>query len=113
MNETTKTILIVGGVAVVAFLAYKQITAQKATAAGAGRVSPVTQSTSGTGNSVPAATGNGSGGEVDFWNTLGSAGKGLNSATSSVESLYNSASDLFGGGSSSTGTGQGNNGTAG
>lgn len=111
MNETTKTFLIVGGVAVVAFLAYKQITAQKA--AGAGRVSPVTASTAGTGNSVPAATGNGSGGETSFWNTLGSVGKGLNSGTSAVESLYNSASDLFGGNSSSTNTGQGNNGTEG
>lgn len=106
MTEQTKTILIVGGVAVLAYLAYKKATT-------AARPSPITSSTAGIGNSVAAATGNGSGGSTDFWATLGSAGKGLNGAVSSVESTYNSVYDLFGGGSSSTGTGQGNNGTAG
>lgn len=106
MKESTKTILIVGGVALVAFLAYKKVTTTV-------KPNPITKSTAGTGNSVAAATGNGSGGSTDFWSTLGSAGKGLNGAVSSVESTYNSVYNLFGGDSSSTNTGQGNNGTAG
>ena len=106
MTEQTKTILIVGGIALVAYLAYKKSSTKLAK-------SPIASSTAGTGNSVAAATGNGSGGSTDFWTTLGAAGKGLNSAVSSVESTYNSVYDLFGGNSNSTGTGQGNNGTLG
>jgi len=110
MNQNTKTLLIVGGVALAAFLIYKRTTGTVGARASS---SGIGSSTAGTGNSVSAATGQGSGGETSFWNTLGAAGKGLNAGVSSVESLYNSAQDLFGGGPSSTNTGQGNNGTAG
>lgn len=107
MTENMKTILIVGGVAIVGFIAYKKFTAPKVSA------SPVTASTAGTGNGIAAITKGGATGDASFWNSLGSAGKGLNDATSSVESLYNNVYNLFGGNSSSTNTGQGNNGTAG
>lgn len=105
MNETTKTILIVGGVALVGYLAYKKFTAPKVLP------NPVTQSTAGTGQSVGAATHTGTQGETSFWNQLGSLGSGLNSAVSAVESTYNS---IYGGpDTSATNTGQGNNGTGG
>ena len=107
MTENVKTILIVGGVAIVGFIVYKKFTAP------AVRSTPITSSTAGTGNSVAAATKGGATGDASFWNTLGTAGKGLNGAVSSVESAYNSVYDLFGGGSSSTPTAQGNNGTQG
>jgi hypothetical protein len=106
MNETTKNILIIGGVAFAAFLIYKKVTAP-----GVVGKSPITKSTAGTGNSVASTTGNGSGGDANFWNTLGANGQGLNQGISSVESLYNSANNLLG--FSSTDTGNGNNGTAG
>lgn len=107
MQLDTKSILIIGGVALGGFLAYKYFTKP------AVKPTSISKSTTGTGNSVAAATGNGSGGTADFWGTLGAAGKGLNGAVSSVESTYNNVYDLFGGNSSSSGTGQGNNGTAG
>ena len=105
MTENTRTLLIVGGVAIVAYLAYKSAT---------GKVKPnaISQSTSGMGQSVSAATGQGSTGSTSFWDTLGSAGKGLNSGVSAVESTYNTVYDLFGGNSTSTAP-TGNNATGG
>jgi hypothetical protein len=103
MTENVKTLLIVGGVAIVGFIVYKKFTAPAVTA------SPIAKSTAGTGNSVAAATKGGATGDADFWQNIGAAGKGLNDAVSSVESGYNSIYNLFGGGQSSTNTGQGNN----
>lgn len=105
MTESTKTYLIIGGVALVAFLIYKRTTIGN-------RASPVVHSTAGTGQSVSASTGQGAAGGTSFWDTLGSVGKGLNSGVSAVESTYNSVYDLFGGNSTSTAP-TGNNGTAG
>ena len=110
MTEQTRTLLIIGAVAVGAYLVYK-----RATGPNQNRVASttITSSSTGTGQSVTAATGQGASGDASFWNSLGSVGKGLNGAVSSVESTYNNIYDLFGGGSTSTNTGQGNNGTAG
>lgn len=108
MNANTRTLLIIGGVAVLAWLVY-----QKATGPSQTRVnkSPIGGATGGAGQTISGATGQGSGGETSFWNSLGALGQGLNTATSSVESLYNQANNDLG--LNSTNTGQGNNGTAG
>lgn len=110
MDSTTKNILIIGGLAIVGFIVYKKFGAPSG---GQVAASPVVHSTSGTGNSVTAATNQGSNGEATFWQSLGSVGQGLNSGISTVESTYNNLSDPFGGQPTSTDTGQGNNGTAG
>ena len=97
MTESTKTLLIVGGVALGAYLLYKKFTA--------GRVVPTTLTHQGTGQSVSAATGQGAAGSAGFWATLGNIGQGLNAGTSAVESTYNNIYDLFGGQPSTASTG--------
>ena len=104
MTEKTKTILIIGGVAVVGYLLYKKFTAPA--------VHPAVTTHIGTGQSISTATGGGTSGSADFWSSLGSVGKGLNSGVSAVESTYNNIYDLFGGNSTSTSV-TGNNATAG
>lgn len=111
MGKTTQMILIVGGLAIAGYIVYKKFGA--APAGGTRVSSPVTTSTSGTGNSVTATTQQGANGDASFFNSLGSVGQGLNQGVSTVESTYNNIYDLFGGQPTSTNTGQGNNSTAG
>lgn len=104
MTENVKTLLIVGAVAVGGYLLYKKFTAPAVTAA------PVVHS--GVGQNTYSATGSGTQGNADFWSSLGSVGKGLNSGVSAVESTYNSVYDLFGGNTTSVAP-TGNNATGG
>lgn len=103
MTHNTKSLLIVAGVAVGAWLLYNYFTR--------GRLIPNAISNPGSGQSVAGSTAQGAGGSADFWSTLGNVGKGLNSAVSTVEADYNKVYDLFGGGSTSTpsGVNQGQN----
>jgi hypothetical protein len=87
MTDNVKTLLIVGGIAVVAYIAYKSFT-------GKGRVIPGTVAAGGGQVTAPQA---GAGSATSFWDTLGNVGKGLNEGVSSVESTYNNIYDLFGG----------------
>lgn len=104
MTESTKTLLIIGGVALIGYLIYNKVTTAKPRQVLAGP---------GPGQTVSGSTSGGSTGSANFWQTLGNVGQGLNAGVSSVESTYNNIYDLFGGQPSTTGTGQGNNGTAG
>jgi len=103
MNETTKTLLIVGAVAIVGYVVYSKLTKGKLTA------SPLVNS--GVGQNIQQVHSGAS--DASFWDTLGNVGKGLNDATSAVESTYNNVYNLFGGQPTTQNTGQGNNGTLG
>jgi hypothetical protein len=91
MNETTKTLLIVGGIALVGYLLYRKATGQS--------LIPSKITSQGTGNSVPAQTAGGSQGSANWWNQIGSIATGVNSVVGGVESTYNKVYDYFGGGS--------------
>lgn len=88
MNETTKTILIVGAIGVLAWVVYRKATGKS--------IMPAATSP-GTGNSVPAQTNNGAGGSANWWQNLGSIGTGISSVVGGVESTYNNVYDYFGG----------------
>lgn len=97
MKLDTNTILVIAVAGLAGYFIYTY--AKRGAAASATTVQ-------GTGNSVAAATNNGSGGSGSFWDTLGNVGKGLNSGVSSVESGYNSIYDLFGGSDTTAGNPQ-------
>jgi len=97
MTDNMKTWLIVGGVAVAGYLAYKYVTGK-----GLGGKAPSSLVHQGPGQSSSAATVQGSTGSTDWWSTIGNIGKGLNSATSAVESTYNNIYDIFAGNSQAT-----------
>jgi hypothetical protein len=90
MTESTKTILIVAGVALVGYLVYKKVTNPSSQ-----QRSPITNQ--GTGNSVAAQTQQGASGTVSWWNTISSIGSGVSNVAKTAENTYNSVYDYFGG----------------
>jgi hypothetical protein len=86
MSETNKTILIVGGIAVAGFLAYKLIMR--------GNVQR-----SGTGSSTASGSGAGGSGASggDWWSNLGSWGSTLGGAIGGFEHIYSGLSGGTGG----------------